>query len=134
MTMLSMPTLSGLSGSLLNLSSLLDGLAELGLVKKHLLRAGREVLLAVQGLLGFAEQYVAGQSEKDSQQTIQQVITYAQKTLRTLAERLPRTDEEEYKVLHRKVMNSILDVLEAEIHRSAKVPKSPDSKDQKSQK
>lgn len=110
-----------LSSSLLNLTSLLDGLSELGLVKKHLLRAGREVLLAVQSLLGFAEQQVSGRlAGNDSQQAIQQVINYAQKTLRTLAQQLPRADEEEYRTLHRKVMNSILDVLESEIHKNAR--------------
>jgi hypothetical protein len=113
--------MSTLSGSLLNLSSLIDGLAELGLVKKHLLRAGREVLLAVQSLLGFAEQHVSNRmSGNDSQQAIQQVIGYAQKTLRTLAQQLPRSDEEEYRTLHRKVMNSILDVLEGEIRKNTK--------------
>jgi hypothetical protein len=118
-----------LSGSLLNLSSLVDGLAELGLVKKHLLRASREVLLAVQGLLGFAEQYVSGHlSGNESQQTIQHVIGYAQRTLKTLAHQLPRSDEEEYRTLHRKVMNSILDVLESEIRKNTK------SKNQKSPK
>jgi hypothetical protein len=121
-----------LSGSLLNLSSLIDGLAELGLVKKHLFRAGREVLLAVQSLLGLAEQHVSGGLEgNDSQQTIQQVIGYAQKTLRTVAQRLPRSDEEEYRTLHRKVMNSILDVLEGEIRRNAKAPSSPKSQKSK---
>ena len=121
-----MPTLSG---SLLNLSSLIDGLAELGLVKKHLLRAGREVLLAIQSLLGFAEQHVSGHlAGNDSQQAIQQVIGYAQKTLRTLAQQLPRSDEEEYRTLHRKVMNSILDVLEGEIRKNIH------GKNQKSQK
>lgn len=119
-----MPTLAS---SLLNLTSLLDGLSELGIVKKHLLRASREVILAVDGLLGFAEQQVSGRlAGADSQQTIQQVINYAQKTLKTLAQQLPRTDEDEYRSLHRKVMNSILDVLEGEISKSAK------SKNQKS--
>lgn len=118
-----------LSSSLLNISSLLDGLSELGIVKKHLLRAGREVLMAVQSLLGFAEQQVSGRlSGADSQQTIQHVIGYAQKTLRTLAQQLPRADEEEYRTLHRKVMNSILDVLESEIRKNAKAPKSKDQK------
>jgi hypothetical protein len=105
----------------MNLSSLLDGLSELGLVKKHLLRASREVLLAVEGLLGFAEQYVAGRlSGGDSQQALQQVIGYAHKTLKSLALQLPRSDEDEYRRLHRKVMNSILDVLEGEIRKSTK--------------
>src|SRR5262245_59815758 len=114
--------MSTLSGSLLNLSSLIDGLAELGLVKKHLLRAGREVLLAVQSLLGLADQHVASHlSGNGSQQALQQVIGYAQKTLRTLAQQLPRSDEDEYRTLHRKVMNSILDVLEGEIHKNNKV-------------
>jgi hypothetical protein len=119
-----------LSGSLLNISSLIDGLSELGIVKKHLLRAGREVLMAVQSLLGFAEQYVSGRlAGNDSQQALQQVIGYAQKTLKTLAHQLPRSDEDEYRTLHRKVMNSILDVLESEIHRNAKTKnqKSPKS-------
>lgn len=110
-----------LTGSLLNLTSLLDGLSELGIVKKHLLRAGREVLLAADGLLGVADQYVSGKTAGgDSQQTLQQVIGYAQKTLKTLAQQLPRTDEDEYRSLHRKVMNSILDVLESEIRKNAK--------------
>ncbi len=111
----------------MNVTSLLDGLSELGIVKKHLLRASREVILAVDGLLGFAEQQVSGRlSGADSQQTIQNVINYAQKTLKTLAQQLPRTDDDEYRSLHRKVMNSILDVLEGEISKSAK------SKNQKS--
>ncbi|HSA60076.1 MAG TPA: hypothetical protein VLJ37_10375 [bacterium] len=113
-----MPTLSS---SFLNLTSLLDGLSELGIVKKHLLRASREVLLAVDGLLGFAEQQVTGRlSGADSQQTVQNVINYAQKTLKTLAQQLPRTDEDEYRSLHRKVMNSILDVLEGEISKNVR--------------
>lgn len=111
----------------MNLTSLLDGLSELGIVKKHLLRASREVILAVEGLLGVADQYVSGRSgEGDSQQKLQHVIGYAQKTLNTLAGQLPRSDEDEYRSLHRKVMNSILDVLEGEIRKNTK------SKNQKS--
>lgn len=113
--------MASLTGSLLNLTSLLDGLSELGIVKKHLLRAGREVLLAVDGLLSLADQYVSGKTpEGEVPQTLQNVISYAQKTLQTLAQQLPRTDEDEYRSLHRKVMNSILDVLEAEIRKNAK--------------
>lgn len=111
-----------LAGSLLNLGTLLDGLSELGPVKKHLLRAGREVLLAIQGLLGVADQYVSSRmSGADHQQTISHAISYAQKTLRNLAQQLPRSDEEEYRSLHRKVMGSILEVLEREIRKNAKL-------------
>ena len=110
-----------LTGSLLNLGTLLDGLSELGVVKKHLLRAGREVLMAIQGLLGFADQYVSAKAtDSDHQQTISNAISYAQKTLQSLAQQLPRTDEEEYRFLHRKVMNSILEVLEKEISKNTK--------------
>ncbi len=111
-----------LAGNLLNLGSLLDGLSELGVVKKHLLRAGREVLMAVQGLLGFADQYVSAKTTpSEHQQTISSAISYAQKTLRALAQQLPRGDEEEYRSLHRKVMNSILEVLEKEIRKNTKL-------------
>ena len=110
--------LSLLSSGLLNLSSLLGGLAELAPVKKHLLRASREILMAVQGLLNFADQHVSSSDEKDQQQTIHQAISFAQKTLRHLARQLPKGDEEEYRTLHRKVMMSILDVLDTEIQKN----------------
>lgn len=118
--------MASLAGNLLNLGSLLDGLSELGVVKKHLLRAGREVLMAVQGLLGFADQYVSAQysaktTPSEHQQTISSAIGYAQKTLRALAQQLPRGDEEEYRFLHRKVMSSILEVLEKEIRKNTKL-------------
>ncbi len=78
--------------------------------------------MAVQGLLGFADQYVSAKtSNSDHQQTISHAITYAQKTLRTLAQQLPRGDEEEYMALHRKVMGSILEVLEREMRKNAKL-------------
>lgn len=120
-----MPTLTG---SFLNIASLLNGLSELGIVKKHLLRASREVLMAVQSVLSFADQYVTDRTEDtDPQQAVRQAISYAQKTLRMLAQQLPRGDEEEYRTLHRKVMNSILEVIEKEIGKNKK------SKAQKSQ-
>ena len=114
-----------LAGSLLTLSSFLNGLSEFSDVKKHLLRASREVLLAVQGLLEVAEQYVA--SSADNPQSLSGVISYAQKTIRTIARQLPHGNEEEYRMLHRKVMNSILDVIEGEIRKSSRV-KNPKSK------
>ena len=113
--------MASLTGSLLSLGSLLDGFSELGIVKKHLLRAGREILMAIQGLLGFADQYVSAKTTpSEHQQTISNAISFAQKTLRALAQQLPRVDEEEYRSLHRKVMNSILEVLEREIRKNAK--------------
>lgn len=110
-----------LAGSLLNLSSLLNGLSELGPVKKHLFRASREFLLAVHSLLNFADQYVSNLSrEPDHQQMIRTTISYAQKTIRTIAGQLPRGDEEEYRTLHRKVMKSILEVLDGEIRKNSR--------------
>ncbi len=105
--------------NLINLTSLLGGLSELGTVKKHLLRASREVLLAVQGLLEFVEQYVSGSSSTtDRQQTLQAAISYAQKTLRSITRQIPRGDEDEFQALHRKVVGSILEVLEGEIRKN----------------
>lgn len=111
-----------LASSLLNLTSLVGTLGELGIVKKHLLGASREILLAVQGLLEFADQHVSGVSAGGSnhQQTLHGVITYAHKTLRAVTRQLPRGDEEEYRALHQKVMNSILEVIEAEIRKNAR--------------
>src|SRR3989338_6958 len=110
-----------LTGNILNLGSLLDGLSELGIVKKHLLRASREVLLAIQSLLGFADQYVSGGTDgSDHQQTISNAIGFAQKTLQNLSQQLPRSDEDECRSLHRKVMGSILEVLEREIGKNAR--------------
>jgi hypothetical protein len=110
-----------LTSSLLNLTSLVGTLGELGIVKKHLLRASREVLLAIQGLLEFADQYVSNPNAgSDHQQTIHAAINYAQKTLRSLTKQLPRGDEEEYRALHRKVMNSILEVIEGEIRKNTR--------------
>ncbi len=114
--------MASLTGSLLQLTSLLDGLSELGIVKKHLLRAGREILMAVQSLLGLAENYATGLTEgADRQQAIQSTIGYAQRILQSLAEQLPKGDDEEYRSLHRKVMNSILEVLEREIRKNSKM-------------
>lgn len=115
------------ASNLLNLTSLIDGLSELGPVKKHLLRAGREVLLAVEGFLGFADQYVsAGQSQGERQQVVRNAIVYAKRTVRMIARQLPRVDEEEYRVLHRKVLGSILEVLDKEIRKTSRLanPKS----------
>lgn len=105
-----------LTDSLVGLTSILSGLSELGIVKKHLLRASREVLLAVQGLLEVVEQYVG--EKPDSQQSLHSVLTYAQKMIRHVAHQLPRGDEDEYRSLHRKVMNSILEVIEGEIRKN----------------
>lgn len=108
-----MPTLVS---TLLGLSSVMDQLSELGPVKKHLFRAGREVLLAVQSLLRFVEEYVTRSPlESDQQQMVSGAISYAQKMIRTLVRQLPQGNEDEYRALHRKVMNSILEVLDHEI-------------------
>jgi hypothetical protein len=113
-----MPTLTG---SLLGLSSLFDSLSGLAPVKKHLFRASREMLLAVQGLLEVADQYVqSGDSPSNNQQAVRMAIVYAQKTVKGITQQLPRGndgDDEEYRILQRKVMGSILDVLEGEIRK-----------------
>jgi len=102
--------------SLQSLTSLVGSLSELGIVKKHLFRASREILLAVESLLGFADQYTSKMSsDSDGQDTLNQVIRYAQKTIKSVAKQLPRDDEGEYQRLHRKVLRSILAVLEGEI-------------------
>ncbi len=113
-----------LTSSLLNLASFVSGLSELAPVKKHVFRAGREVLLAIEELLEFVEQYV-GESglsvgKAVPPQTIQNVIDFAQKSIHKLAKQLPKGDEEEYKLLHRKVMSSILEVLDMEIHKNSR--------------
>lgn len=119
-----MPTLTS---SLIQLTSLMEHLSGLGDVKKHLFRASREILLAFQELLEMVEQYAANLlSKTDQQQTIQGIINYAQKMIRNIVKQLPRADEEDYRVLHRKVMNSILEVLEGEIRKNGRThnPKS----------
>lgn len=117
-----MPTLTN---SLLNLTSLFGTLSELGPVKKHLFRASREILLAVNSLLGFADQYVSGFSahsgQNERQEMVRAAIRYARKSVRSIARQLPRGDAEEYRTLHRKVMSSILDVLEGEILKNSKL-------------
>ncbi len=110
-----------MSPGLLTLSNLLGGLSELSTVRKHLFRASREVLLAIQDLLGFADQYVGNLTSKaDQQEVIRSAIVYAQKTLRGLAQRFPKGDDDEFRSLHRKVLGSILDVLEGEIRKNSK--------------
>lgn len=110
-----------LTSTLLSLSTVLGKFSELGPVKEHLFKAGREVLLATQSFLGFVEDYVGGSaSESDRQQMVQGAIQYAQKAIRTLVRQLPRVDEQEYRALHRKVMGSILEVLDAEIRGNAR--------------
>lgn len=112
------------TSNLLSLGSLLGGLSELGTVKRHLFRASREILLAVNSLLGFADQYVSGLTSEtvpaDRQEMLSGVIRYAQKTLRTITRQLPRGDEAEYRALHHRVMGSILEVLDIEIKKSSK--------------
>ena len=110
------------TSTLLQLTSLFEGLTELAPVKKHLLRAGREVLMAAQGLLGFAEQYVSSdRSETSQQQMIESAIGFAQRTMAQISSKLPRGDEEEYQALRRKVMSSILEVLEKEIRKNTRL-------------
>lgn len=107
---------------LLTLSSLIGSFGELATVRKHLFRASREILLAIQDLLGFADQYVTGiTSRQEQQELIRSAINYAQKTLKTLAQKFPKGDEEEFRSLHRKVLGSILDVLEGEIRKVSKI-------------
>lgn len=115
--------MAAIPNNLLNLSSLVSGLAELAPVKKHLLRAGREFLLAINGLLGFADQYVSGDpTASDRQELLGSALKYARKAVRTIAQQLPRGDEEEYRMLHRKVIDSILDVLDGEIRKNSRLP------------
>lgn len=110
------------TSSLLQLTSLMSSVSGLGNIKKHLFRASREVLLAFQGLLDVVEQYTSNAlSKTDQQQTVQGIINYAQKMVRSLVRQLPRGDEEEYQVLHRKVMSSILEVIEGEIRRNSRL-------------
>lgn len=92
-------------------------LSDLSPVKKHLLRASREVLMAVHSLLGFADQFVSGHDfDTLSPVAVKTAISYAQKTLKRVTQMLPQgADEVEYRALHRKVVNSILEVLEGEI-------------------
>ena len=113
--------LPSLTSSLLSITDIVRTLSGLGIVKKHLLRAAQEVLLAVQGFLQFADQQIADNlSPSDHQKGIHAAISYAQKTIRNLTGQLPRGDEEQYKILRRKVMTSILEVLEAEIQKSGR--------------
>ena len=112
------------TGTLLQLSSFLGGFSELSNVKKHLLGAGREVLAAVEGVLGFAEQYVSNPSGgsnggTDRNRAVGSAIQFAQKTIREISQRLPHGNEGDYRTLHRKVMGSILDVLDQEIEKSS---------------
>lgn len=110
------------SSTLLQWSSFLGGLSELSTVKKHLLGAGREVLMAVQGLLGVVEQSVSGQrTETDQERTIETIVRYAKQTIQEISKKLPPGDAGGYPALHRKVMKSILDVLEQEIKKNGRL-------------
>lgn len=120
--------LSSISTGLFQLASLMSNFSELGHVKKHVFRAGREVLLAFKELLEIVDQYIADVNDGGStQQALQTALGYAQGTIHQLVKKLPRSDEEDYRSMHRKVMGSILEVIESEIGRSQKV------KSQKSQ-
>ena len=86
-----------LTTNFLNLVSLASKFSGLGNVKGHLLGAGRELLLALQSLLEVVEKEVS--SESDSQQSIQSIasiVAYAQKTIRTAVQQLPKTNNADY--------------------------------------
>lgn len=119
----------------MSLISLVAGLSELAPIKKHLFRASRELLLAVQSLLHFVDQYVnSAASPSDNQQRIRNAIGYAQKTIRSVTRQLPTDNEGGYQAMHRKVVKSILEVIESEIrkHSSGNPPKPSHSLSQKS--
>lgn len=105
-----------------HLASLMGGnLSELGDVKKHVFRAGKEVLLAFKELLEIVEQYISEvNAGGSSQQALQTALGYAQGTIHALVSKLPKNEENDYLSMHRKVMGSILEVIESEISRSQK--------------
>lgn len=112
--------------SLINISALLQGLGELGAIKKHLFKASREILLAVQSLLQMADGYVSGPGT-DKYQAMASVLAYAQKTLRTVVARLPHDDDEQFAELQGKVFETILSVIDYEIKETGQ-QKNPKSK------
>ncbi len=116
--------LSSLSklAQLAQMAALMGGnLSELGDVKKHVFRAGKEVLLAFRELLEIVEQYISEvNAGGSSQQALQTALGYAQVTIHTLVSKLPKKDDDDYLSMHRKVMGSILEVIESEITRSQK--------------
>ncbi len=110
-----------LSQSLLHLSSLLGSLSGLTEVRDHLFKASREVLLAVQGLLDMADQYVQDVSgTTDKQASLQGIIQYAQKLIKTVTKQLPQNDAEGFRVIHRNVVSSILEVIEGEMKKAGR--------------
>ena len=107
---------------------LLKGLAELGGVKTHLFTASREVLLAVQGLLGLVDRYVGSVPSDERQQVIRLFLTYARKTIRRITDQLPKGNEKQFRELHSKVMSSILEVLDMEIRKNRPRTSTPKGK------
>ena len=111
-----------------DLGSLIKGFAELGGVKGHLFTASREILLAVQGSLGLVDHYVGTMSDSDRQQIVRLFLGYAKKTIRGVANQLPRGNEKEFRDLHAKVLHSILDVIDAEIRKNRTRTQNPKGK------
>ena len=110
-----------LTSQLLGIASLVSQVSELKGVKNHLFKAGREVLLATKSILDLVDKNVSdATSQTDLQEKVQIIIRYVKRVLKMLVKKLPQADEQEYRILHKKVIGSILDVLDSEIRSNQK--------------
>ncbi len=102
------------AANLIDLSTIIKGLGELGTIKKHLFKASKEILLAVQSLFSLADGYVNGMNVEQAQ-SMATVLGYVQKTIQGLVNRLSQVDEDDFLELQEKVFQTILAVIDHEI-------------------
>ncbi|MBI2082120.1 MAG: hypothetical protein HYT76_00990 [Deltaproteobacteria bacterium] len=90
-------------------SSLAGLFSQLGIARRHLFQAGREVLLLFQSLLELADRYAEG-ATKD-------VLSQVKGLTTAVLDKLPDGDEKKAEEMRQAIFQSILGVLEVEIGR-----------------
>ena len=114
-----------MTATLQDIATLWTTLSKLGPTKRHLFRAGREILLAVDSILQIAEDYLVAVPLSSDKKTLSEFfITTCQRVVKTLAAPLDNGTEGEAQAIHNRVLESIIGVINEELGRLATATKS----------
>lgn len=98
-------------------SSLVNTLSQLGLARRHLFQAGREMLLLLQSLIDLAGGYTEGLKPTKTVVTTKEVLEQVKGLTSAVLDKFPDGKKEEAEETRRAVFQSILGVLNDERER-----------------
>ncbi|MBI1909616.1 MAG: hypothetical protein HYS22_05550 [Deltaproteobacteria bacterium] len=107
-----------MAASLLDLTLLLGNFSKLGNARAHVLKATREILLAVGEVLELAGRTV-NQTTIDNKQALGFLIANLQRVLHRVVSQIPHEEEEEFHEIRQKVISSIIGVINGELARTS---------------